>query len=333
MYLLNTVASRFVILFQLRWFISDWLCCDTCARVIWLVIQFWSAWSNHDDVWHVRDVHFPRLFWLKYVHGFASYVMNTQLMPPRWAHITYNSAALLADTCRYMVQVIHRFLELLVLSAWSLEETDVHNWTGWNYSELFLSPNTHWIWWYDVRSSLLVPFFSTLSQHSAIAMGMVESQKISRYPSRHPTVLQPISGRIPSLCSLSVTKFPYGNVDCALEKLHRRHRFSPLALYGSEIAMEKPHAFASGYMHVSGCTKNMWWTSSCIWSWDLQHLTKDMDHHVAKCHARPFLRGMSSLWFCFYDAKSWRILWQFGQLCCHSTGFIDCDCGPRNGRW
>ena len=80
-----------------------------------------------------------------------------------------------------------------------------------------LSPNTHWIWWYDVRSSLLVAFFSTLSQHLAIAMGMVESQKI-RYPFRHPTVLQPISGLIPSLCSLSVTKFPYGNVDCALEK-------------------------------------------------------------------------------------------------------------------
>ena len=66
MHLLNTVASRFVILFQLRWFISDWLCCDICARVIWWVIQFWSAWSNHDDVWHVRDVHFPRLFWFKY---------------------------------------------------------------------------------------------------------------------------------------------------------------------------------------------------------------------------------------------------------------------------
>lgn len=111
-----------------------------------------------------------------------------------------------------------------------------------------LSPNTHWIWC-KVLIVNLIAFFSTLSQHSA--MGMVETQKI-RYPSHHPTVLQRISGLIPSLWSLSVTKFPYGNVDCALEKTeNRRHGFSLSlsALWVGELQWKKIlHAFASVYM-------------------------------------------------------------------------------------
>lgn len=153
MYLLNTVASRF--LFQLRWFISDWLCYDSCAQVIWWMIQFWSAWSNHDDEWHVRDVHFPRLFWFKYAWMCFLYVRNTQLTPPRW----------LADTRRYMVQVIHRFLELLVLSAWSLGEKLMFRTEQDEITRSCIIPiYLQILIGYDVRSSFLIVFFSTLSQ-------------------------------------------------------------------------------------------------------------------------------------------------------------------------
>lgn len=166
-------------------------------------------------------------------------------------------------------------------------------------------------------------------------MGMVESQKI-RYPSHHPTVLRRIWGLIPSLWSLSVTKFRCGNVDCALEK----NSIGAIALWVGDCngkTMKNLMFSLQGtwhIWHVSCCTEQK--CDELPVAFEAQTcsiLTKDMDHHVAKCHARPFLRGMSSLWFCFYDAKSWRILWQFGQLCCHSTGLIDCDCGPHNGRW
>ena len=145
-----------------------------------------------------------------------------------------------------MVQVIHRFLELLVLSAWSLGEklmfrTEPDETTrSWYYLQILIG--------YGVRSSFLIALFSTLKQHSAIAMGMVESQKI-RYPSGHPTVLQRISGLIPSLWSFSGTKFPYGNVDCALEKTAS----APSVCNGKTSCLRfRAHGCT---WHVSCCTK------------------------------------------------------------------------------
>ena len=208
MYLLNTVASRFP--FQLRWFSSGWLCYDTCARVIWWMIQFWSAWSNHDDVWHRWCVTCARC-----TLSSPLLIQVCMDLPPICEEHSVNATTL---TCRYW-QVHGTSDPSLFGASGSIcmapgRKTDVQNWTGWNYSELYY---LQILIGYEGRSSFLIALFSTLSQHSAIAMGTVESQKI-RYPSHHPTVLQRISGLIPSLWSLSVTKFPYGNVDCALEK-------------------------------------------------------------------------------------------------------------------
>lgn len=162
-------------------------------------------------------------------------------VPPICEEHSNNATTL---TCRYL-QVHGTSHPSLFGASGSIcmapgRKTDIQNWTGWNYSELYY---LQILIGYDVRSSFLIVFFSTLSQHSA--MGMVESQKI-RYPSHHPTVLQRISGLIPSLCSLSVTKFPYGNVDCALEKTPS----APSVCNGKNLMLS-----LQGTWHVSCCTQ------------------------------------------------------------------------------
>ena len=110
-----------------------WLCCDTYARVIWWMIQFWSAWSNHDDLWHVRDVHFPHLCWFKSTWMFFLYVLNNKLAPPRWAHITYNCAAETAAWLADILQVHGASHPSLFGASGSICMVPGRNW----FSELF----------------------------------------------------------------------------------------------------------------------------------------------------------------------------------------------------
>ena len=165
MYLPNTVASRF--LFQLRWFISDWLCYDTCARVnltddTVLVSMIQSRWC---------------LTCARCTLSWPLLIQVCMDVPPICEEHSINATTL---TCRYL-QVHGTSHPSLFGASGSIcmvpgRKTDVQNWTGWNYSELY---DLQILIGEDVRSSFLIALFSTLSQHSAIAMGMVESQKKS----------------------------------------------------------------------------------------------------------------------------------------------------------
>lgn len=224
-------------------------------------------------------------------------------VPPICEEHSINATTL---TCRYL-QVHGTSHPSLFGASGSIcmvpgRKTDVQNWTGWNYSELVLSPNTHWIW-----CKILIFNRSFLNSQATFSHshgdGRVTENQISFRPSNCPaTNLRTYSK--------SLEFFRY-----EVPLWQRRLCLGENCIGAIGLQWKNLMPSLQGtwmYMACFMLHQKMWWTSSCIWSSDLQHLTKDMDHHVAKCHARPFLRGMSSLWFCFYDAKSWRILWQFG---------------------